>query len=122
MEELLETFHSNDQQTNGDMYIDSDEETATHRNKTTPHRSTNRAAINHYQATITKYVKFTFVSVPDEKVNTKEGEEVNFLESFRCQRGVLLGIYLLGVDLDNYLIMGLFEHNEIEAIYTLLNV
>ena len=48
MEELLGTFHSNDQQTNGNMGIDSDEETATHGNKMTPHRSTNRAAMNHY--------------------------------------------------------------------------
>ena len=91
MEELLGTFHSNDQQTNGDMDIDSDEETATHGNKATNHRSSNRAAMNHYQATITKYVKFPFVSVPDKKVNMKDGEEVIFFNHSYVKEEFCLG-------------------------------
>ena len=122
MEEILQSLereHNCSTNLQDDMEFDSDNKTTVHDNTIVPHHSMTRASGQGSKNMITTYRKFPLVLVPEGKVVTKEGQEIHFLEYFRQNRGVLMGIYLVGVDLYGYLTVGVFEHEAAEAMSTL---
>ena len=104
------------------MRVASDDKTQLCINMDLQHLSTTRSSSCCSKTKLMHYVKYPLVVVPKEQVTTIDRQEIHFLQYFRQKQGVLPGLYSLGVDVDGYLIMGIIDHKESEALTTMMNL
>ena len=111
--------HTHLEDTMAEMDIDSDEATVSITKAVTKYAKSGRGVYKKQE--VVYYFKSPFVTVSQQKVQTNTGEYVSFLKYFHKNKGILPGIYSLGIDIDEKLLMGFFANQECKTIETLMN-